>query len=57
MGSGTPQDAIKQIKEKGYAEPYRMSGKKVVIIGAVFNDEIPVQYDEDYAEYWTLEYL
>ncbi|MEL3903119.1 MAG: PD-(D/E)XK nuclease domain-containing protein, partial [Treponema phagedenis] len=57
MGSGTSQDALKQIKEKGYAEPYRMSGKKVVLIGAVFNDEIPVQYGEDYTDYWTLEEL
>ncbi|MEL3910171.1 MAG: AAA family ATPase, partial [Treponema sp.] len=55
MGSGTPQDAINQIREKGYAEPYLMSGKKVVLIGAVFNDEIPVQYKEDYTEYWMLE--
>ena len=48
MGSGTPQEAIQQIKEKGYAEPYKTSGKKIVLIGAVFADGI----DEDTADTW-----
>ncbi|MEL3907278.1 MAG: PD-(D/E)XK nuclease domain-containing protein, partial [Treponema sp.] len=53
MGSGTAQDAINQIREKGYAEPYRMSGKKVVLIGAVFGDGI----DEDTSDSWLTEEL
>ena len=48
MGSGTPKEAIQQIKEKGYAEPYKTSGKKIVLIGAVFADGI----DEDTADTW-----
>ncbi|MEL3905706.1 MAG: AAA family ATPase [Treponema sp.] len=53
MGSGTAQDAINQIREKGYAEPYRMSGKKIVLIGAVFGDGI----DEDTPDTWLTEEL
>ena len=34
---GTPQEAIAQIKEKGYAEPYRHSGKEVHLIGLSFD--------------------
>jgi len=56
-GSGTPQSAIEQIKEKGYAEPYRKNGKKIVLIGAVFNDEIAASYDEEYEKYWEVEEL
>ena len=48
MNSGTPKEAIQQIKEKGYAEPYKTSGKKIVLIGAVFADGI----DEDTADTW-----
>ncbi|UTC61425.1 ATP-binding protein [Treponema sp. OMZ 787] len=48
MGSGTPKEAIQQIKEKGYAEPYKMSGKKIVLIGAVFADGI----NEETADTW-----
>ena len=48
MGSGTPKEAIQQIKEKGYAEPYKTSRKKIVLIGAVFADGI----DEDTADTW-----
>ena len=33
---GTPQQALSQIKEKGYAEPYRHSGKEVHLIGLSF---------------------
>ena len=50
MGSGTPKEAIQQIKEKGYAEPYKTSGKKIVLIGAVFADGI----DEDTADTWEV---
>ena len=53
MGSGTPKEAIQQIKEKGYAEPYKTSGKKIVLIGAVFADGI----DEETADTWEEEAL
>ncbi|UTC67416.1 MULTISPECIES: ATP-binding protein [unclassified Treponema] len=53
MGSGTPKEAIQQIKEKGYAEPYKTSGKKIVLIGAVFADGI----DEETAGTWEAEEL
>ena len=36
---GTPQEALAQIKEKGYAEPYRHSGKEVHLIGLSFDGE------------------
>ena len=53
MGSGTPKEAIQQIKEKGYAEPYKTIGKKIVLIGAVFADGI----DEETADTWEEEAL
>lgn len=34
---GTPQEALAQIKERGYAEPYRHSGKAVHLIGLSFD--------------------
>ena len=34
---GTPQEALDQIKEKGYAEPYRHSSKEVHLIGLSFD--------------------
>ena len=34
---GTPQEALDQIKEKGYAEPYRHCGKEVHLIGLSFD--------------------
>ena len=34
---GTPQEALAQIKEKGYAEPYRHCGKEVHLIGLSFD--------------------
>ena len=36
---GTPQEALDQIKAKGYAEPYRHSGKEVHLIGLSFDGE------------------
>ena len=36
---GTPLEALEQIKEKGYAEPYRHSGKEVHLIGLSFDGE------------------
>ncbi|UTC74241.1 ATP-binding protein [Treponema sp. OMZ 792] len=51
MNSGTPAQAVQQIKDKGYAEPHKMSGKKIVLIGAVFADGI----DEETADTWVAE--
>lgn len=53
MGSGTPQEALNQIKEKGYAAPYKTSGKKIILIGAVFGDTI----DEATLNTWIAEVL
>ena len=36
---GTPQEALAKIKEKGYAEPYRHSGKEVHLIGLSFDGQ------------------
>ena len=35
---GTPQEALAQIKSKGYALPYEVTGKRVVLIGASFDE-------------------
>ena len=35
---GTAEKALAQIKEKGYAEPFRNEGKKIVAIGVSFNN-------------------
>ena len=37
-GNGTAEDAINQIKEKDYAVQYKLNEKKVVLIGAAFDD-------------------
>ena len=37
-GNGSAEDALNQIKEKHYAEKYRMDGKKIVLIGAGFEE-------------------
>ena len=37
--AGTPDDAIAQIKEQGYATPYLETDKKVLLIGASFDEE------------------
>ena len=36
---GQCDDAMKQIKEHGYAEPYRADGRKIILIGAVFSEK------------------
>ena len=36
--SGSPEDAITQIEEKGYAVPYQSSGKKLIAVGASFDE-------------------
>ena len=53
MGSGTAQEALEQIKERGYAQPYKTLGKKIILIGAVFGDGI----DEDTPDTWRSETL
>ena len=38
-GNGTAEDAINQIKEQNYASQYRAEGKKIVLIGASFDEQ------------------
>ena len=38
-GNGSSADAIAQIKEKGYAVPFKSSGKKIVLIGSSFDEK------------------
>ena len=35
---GTAAEAVAQIRAKGYAEKYRASGKKVTLVGVVFDE-------------------
>ena len=37
--SGSAEDALTQIKKNGYAAQYKADGKKVVLIGAGFEEE------------------
>ena len=36
--AGSPEDALTQIREKGYAVPYQASGKKIIAIGVSFDE-------------------
>ncbi len=36
-GAGTPEDALAQIKERGYANRYLAEGKKIVCVGVTFD--------------------
>ena len=36
--TGSPEDALAQIEEKGYATPYKSSGKKLIAVGASFDE-------------------
>ena len=38
-GSGTPEEALQQIEEKGYALPYQNGDKQVVCVGVAFSKE------------------
>lgn len=38
-GNGSSEDAVAQIKEKGYAAPFKSSGKKIVLIGSSFDEK------------------
>ena len=37
-GTGTAENAIAQIQKQNYAAKYKMSGKKIVLIGAGFDE-------------------
>ena len=37
--SGSAEDAINQIKEKGYAAKYKTEGKKIALVGSSFDEE------------------
>ncbi|UTC74795.1 ATP-binding protein [Treponema sp. OMZ 792] len=39
MSSGSAEEAIAQIKEKGYAEQFKAEGKKIILIGSSFDEE------------------
>jgi hypothetical protein len=39
MGSGTAEDALRQIEEKGYATPYLAGTRKIVKVGAEFSEK------------------
>ena len=39
MSTGTAEDAIAQIKEKGYAVQFKAEGKKIILIGSSFDEE------------------
>jgi len=39
MAPATAAEAIEQINEKGYADPWQASGKKIIKIGLVFDAE------------------
>ena len=37
---GSADDAMKQIKDKGYAEPFRLDGRRIILIGANFASDM-----------------
>ena len=37
---GNAEEALKQIKEKGYAERYRLSGKEIILVGVNFDTKV-----------------
>lgn len=38
-GNGSAEDALKQIKNNGYAEQYKTDGKKIMLIGSSFSED------------------
>ena len=50
-GNGSAEDALEQIKENAYAAKYKTSGKKIVLIGTSFSEEIRTIKD------WKVEQL
>ncbi|MGP1491736.1 MAG: PD-(D/E)XK nuclease domain-containing protein [Treponema sp.] len=53
MSAATAEEALNQIKEKGDADKYRLSGKKIIGIGAVFGDGI----SNETPDTWKMEEL
>ena len=49
--NGTAEEAMTQIKEKNYAQPFLASGKKIALIGANFSGE--TRNIEKYLEEWV----
>ena len=45
-GTGTAQEALEQIDDKGYAIPYQADGRKIVKVGVAFDKEtrVPVEW-------------
>ncbi|MGP1489866.1 MAG: ATP-binding protein [Treponema sp.] len=39
-GNGSAEDALNQIKKNGYAERYKADGKKIVLVGSSFDEEL-----------------
>ena len=39
-GNGSAEEALNQIKENGYAEQYKADGKKIVLVGSSFDEEL-----------------
>ena len=37
-GTGTPEEALRQIEERGYALPYLPKEKQVFLLGVCFNE-------------------
>ena len=48
--NGTAEEAMSQIKEKNYAQPFLASGKKIALIGANFSGE--TRNIENYLDEW-----
>ena len=48
--NGTAEEAMAQIKEKNYAQPFLASGKKIALIGANFSGE--TRNIDDYKKEW-----
>ena len=40
MSAGTADDAVAQIKEKGYVSQFKAEGKKIILIGSSFDEEM-----------------
>ena len=40
MSAGTADDAIAQIRDKGYASQFKAEGKKIILIGSSFDEEM-----------------
>ncbi len=56
--NASPEDALQQIQDSGYADKYKQNGKEIIMVGAVFNDEVQPDYDSEeealYSSFWRL---